>query len=146
MINSVGGKGLDETQHCVGRKCTTAFQLEADVSALTCIFSNSHPSFVRTSGAGPLGCHCHPKHTNGVECCLGTRTRCDRRCFVNIRHLGWCLLNRCSVWGWSHSNTPDHNSKSINCSQVSQSHHIPLNHAFKSQLGKLGNDTGDTVS
>lgn len=42
VINLAGGKDLDETQHCVGRKRTTALHLEADVSALTRILSTCH--------------------------------------------------------------------------------------------------------
>lgn len=149
MINLAGGKGLDETQHCVGRKCTMGAS-----SRGWCWCANPYffyfPSLIREGRPcwHPPGCLCHPSHTNGAKSCPGER---DRRSFVNARHLGWCSLSWCSLQGWrrgpwTHSDTCDNNSRSINCSQISPSHHVPLNHAFKSQGRKLGNHEEDTVS
>lgn len=136
MINLAGEQGLDDTQNCVGRKI-----FHNSSSWGWCWCTNQYflclPSLTQGAGcAGPPGCPCHPSHTTSSECCPGKSMCWDTRCFTNARHLAWCSLSFCSVWGqrrgpWMHSETHDSNSLTMNWSQTTQSHYMPLHHSFK---------------
>lgn len=119
-------------------KYSTALHLEVDVGALTNFFSTCHLSLRRAGCAGPHGCPCHPSHTTRDESCPEKSTSWDRSCFTSSRHLAWCSLSSCSVSGWRRDlwmrdKTRDSDSKTINWSQITQSHYMPLNHSLKLQ-------------
>lgn len=136
VINLAGEQGLDDTQHCVGRKI-----FHSSSSWGWCWCTNQYffylpPEWGRY--AGPPGCPAIPATLPATNASQRKGQSWDTRCFTNTRRLAWCSLSLCSVWGWSRGpwmrgETRDGNRKTINWSQTSQSHYMPLNHSFKLQ-------------